>query len=164
MSTLAELMSAAMAEAGLSQAKTAEAIGVSTISLSNLLSKGSLPNKRTLAKYAAFLKQTPEQLTDLIIGARGTMAQKPQGKAAGKATKQGKTVKKAAKPAKAKAKAAGAGRGKVRKAKTSSVAQAYAVITGALDEALTVINDDVAIAVHLGGRATRTQVAELVGL
>ncbi len=155
MSTIADLISAAVTEAGLSQAKAAETIGVSTISLSNLLSKGSLPNQRTLAKYAAFLKLTPEQLTDLIINAKGASEGKPRGKTSAKATP------KAGKPAKAKAKAPGKGRSKVG---ASAVADAFAIITGALEEALTVINDDVAIAVHLGDRATRNQVADLVGL
>jgi hypothetical protein len=155
MSNLSKTVAAKLKAEGLNLTTAAEKIGVSQVSLRGVITGKSVPNARSLAKYAAFLGLTEEEVKAAGAGAgkKGKAAkagaEKKAGKAAKKAAKAGKKKggrkAKAAKAAKAedapKAKRGGKPGRKARGAGKGGASQALATIQETLANAEAVLSD-----------------------
>ena len=143
---LTKVLKAKQAESNLSIEALAKAVGVSTVSVRGILRGKSKPNATTAKKYAAFLGIDIAELTSGKPAAAGKSAgKKSAGKSAGK--------KPAGKPAK----------GKGRRANASSEGLGSDLIRVAA-AAADLLDDGLAVAVHLAGKAERDLIGRLLAI
>ena len=153
MSTFAEAVNAKIQEKGLNATAAAEAIGVSAVSLRAVVSGKSVPNARSLDKYASFAGLSVEEAKALIAAGRAAAPAKAK-----KGPKAKKGEKKAAKAAKA-PKTGKPGR-KPRSSGSSSAA--LAEIGKALAAAESLAGDKLAMTVHGLSAGQRKIVAAII--
>jgi transcriptional regulator with XRE-family HTH domain len=164
MSSIKDLLVAKLKELDLSATAAAEKFGLSAPGVRAVAAGKSLPNARSLAKYADLLGVSADELKALAAAGRNGGAKPAKGKAKGgkaprKSLKKGARKAKAAKAAKpAKAKA-GKGRGK---AKGGALA-ALKAIESELSAAAALAGDDLAMKVHGLSKKGRAVIAGLIG-
>jgi len=144
---LTKVLKAKQAESNLSIEALAKAVGVSTVSVRGVLRGKSKPNVTTAKKYAAFLGIDIAELTS----AKSAKA----GKAAGKKMSGEKSA--------AKKPAGKAGKGKGRRANSSSEGLGSDLIRVAA-AAAELLDDGLAVAVHLAGKSERDLIARLLAI
>jgi len=81
MSSIADLIQSKMDKEGLNLTAAADAVGVSQPSLRRVLKGASVPNARSVGRYAKFLGLSDAEIAELISAAKGKPA---KGKAKGK--------------------------------------------------------------------------------
>lgn len=160
MATIKDLLVAKLKELDLSATAAAEKFGLSAPGVRAVAAGKSLPNARSLAKYADLLGVPAEELKAQAAAARGGDAKPAKAKKGGKARAGRKSMKKgaraAAKPAK--------GRGKIRVAKAKGgAAAAIKAIEAALAESAALAGDDLAKKVHGLSKKGRAVIAGLIG-
>jgi transcriptional regulator with XRE-family HTH domain len=166
MSTIKELLVAKLKELDLSATAAAEKFGLSAPGVRAVAAGKSLPNARSLAKYADLLGVPAEELKAQAAAARGGDAKPAKGKKPAKAkAKAGKTarksMKKGARKAAAKAKPAAKAKGR-GKAKGGALA-ALKAIESELSAAAALAGDDLALKVHGLSKKGRAVIAGLIG-
>ena len=144
---LTKALKAKQAESNLSIEALAKAVGVSTVSVRGILRGKSKPNATTAKKYAAFLGIDIAELTSGKSAAAGKSAGK---KSAGKMPAGKKSAGKGAK-------------GKGRRASASSEGLGSDLIRVAA-AAADLLDDGLAVAVHLAGKAERDLIGRLLAI
>ena len=127
--SLAKLIAAKLSSTGLSAAQGAAKAGITAVTFKAVLAKKSVPNKRSLTKYAKFLDISVDEAAKLA-GNRAKKGKKSAAKAAKAARKPGKRGRppgKAKKAAKKSVKKAGVAFGKL-KAIGKQIARAQKVL------------------------------------
>ena len=145
---LTKVLKAKQAESNLSIEALAKAVGVSTVSVRGILRGKSKPNATTAKKYAAFLGIDMAELTS---GKPTTAGKKSAGKkSAGKMPAEKKSAGKGAK-------------GKGRRANASSEGLGSDLIRVAA-AAADLLDDGLAVAVHLAGKSERDLIGRLLAI
>lgn len=147
---LTKVLKAKQAESNLSIEALAKAVGVSTVSVRGILRGKSKPNATTAKKYAAFLGIDIAEL----INAKSAGPAKSAGKKSSAKMSAGK--KPAGKPGKS-------GKGKARRAGSSSEGLGSDLIRVAA-AAADLLDDGLAVAVHLAGKAERDLIGRLLAI
>jgi transcriptional regulator with XRE-family HTH domain len=164
MATIKDLLVAKLKELGISATAAAEKFGLSAPGVRAVAAGKSLPNARSLAKYADLLGVPADELKAAAAAARGGDAKPAKGKKPAKA-KGGKparkSMKKGARKAAAKAKPAAKGKGR-GKAKGGALA-ALKAIESELSAAAALAGDDLAMKVHALSKKGRAVIAGLIG-
>jgi predicted transcriptional regulator len=142
---LSKTLKAKQAESNLSIDALAKTIGVSTVSIRGVLAGKSKPNATTAKKYADFLG------VDIAALSGPKTARTPKADKAAKADKaEGKVAKVKGKPGRKAGKSASAGLG----------ADLVRVATAAAD----LLDDEIALAVHVAGKSERDLIARILAI
>jgi transcriptional regulator with XRE-family HTH domain len=152
---LSKTLKAKQAESNLSIDALAKAIGVSTVSIRGVLAGKSKPNATTAKKYADFLG------VDIAALAGPKTAKTPKAAKAAKADKADKADKAEGKVAKVKGKP---GRKPGRKAGKSASAGLGADLVRVATAAADLLDDEIALAVHVAGKSERDLIARILAI
>jgi transcriptional regulator with XRE-family HTH domain len=147
MSSLSDLLTEKLAAEGLSIGQAAEKLGVAQPSFRKVVNGASVPNARSIEKYATFLGKSVEELKSLATASRDS-AGKPKAAKAKRTRGSGK---------------AKSGRGrKSRKSSGGDVAAALDTIRGALEAAQNVLSDDLAMLVANADPSKRKAIGAII--
>jgi transcriptional regulator with XRE-family HTH domain len=150
--SFSQLLNDKLAASGKTLAEVAESIQVSLASLRGALAGSSVPNKRSLDKYAAFLGLTVDEAAALVKEAKAAAPaageKKPKGKGKAKA-------KAGAKP--------GRKPGKAGKAKGGALSAALADIAEAINRAEAVLADPLVMKLYELQGAKRKAAEAILG-
>ena len=146
MSSLSSLLADKLAAEGLSIAQAAEKLDVAQPSFRKVVNGASVPNARSIGKYATFLGKSVEELKSLATASRDSAA-KPKAKKAKGTRGPGK-----AKPGRKARKSAGGG----------DVSAALDTIRAALEAAQNVLSDDLAMLVANADTSKRKAIGAII--
>lgn len=154
-----QLLNDKLAASGKTLAEVAEMIQVSLPSLRGALAGKSMPNKRSLDKYAAFLGVAVEEAANLVKAAKADAPAKAKG---------GRKGKPGRKPGKAAGKPAGKpgrkpGKAKGGKTKGGALSAALADIAEAINRAEAVLADPLVMKLYALDGAKRKAAEAILG-
>lgn len=146
MSSLSSLLTDKLAAEGLSIAQAAEKLGVAQPSFRKVVNGASVPNARSIGKYATFLDKSVEDVKALASASRDAASKPKAAKAKGT---RGPGAK--AKPGR-----------KSRKSAGGDVAAALDTIRGAIEAAQNILSDDLAMLVANADASKRKAIGAII--
>ncbi|GDY13914.1 hypothetical protein LBMAG53_27920 [Planctomycetota bacterium] len=146
MSSLSSLLTDKLAAEGLSIAQAAEKLGVAQPSFRKVVNGASVPNARSIGKYAAFLDKSVEDLKALATASRDS-ASKPKAAKAKGTRGPGRKAKPGRKP---------------RKSAGGDVAAALETIRNAIEAAQNILSDDLALLVANADTSKRKAIGAII--
>lgn len=150
---LTKTLKAKQAESNLSIEALAKAVGVSTVSIRGVLRGNSKPNATTAKKYAAFLGIDVAELANVKTAKAGKASKAAKSAKAPKAAKGPKAAKVKGKP----------GRKSGKAAKTSADGLGSDLVR-VVTAAAALLDDDIALAVHVASKSERDIIARLLAI